>query len=64
MNNFNKVILSILGGIDVTFYIISPILISILWVNVFYINKMGLNMIYAIGLFSSIFRGIKVGWLK
>ena len=68
MNNLNKVflkiILSVLAGIGTTFYLITPILISTLWVAVFGINNVGSYLIYGIGLLTTLFRGIKIGWMK
>ncbi len=64
MNNLNKVLLSIIGGVDVVFYTITPILISIIWAKLFGINDIGAYILYGAGLVSSAFRGIKIGWLK
>lgn len=64
MNRLSKIILSVMGGIDVLFYTITPILISMIWTNLFGINDIGAYIMYAAGLISSVFRGIKVGWLK
>jgi len=63
MNRGKKVMLSILGGVDVTFYMITPIIIAVLWVNVIGLSDFLDYFFYAIGLISSIFRAIKVGWL-
>ena len=63
MNKGKKIILSVLGGVDVTFYMLTPIIIAVLWVNVIGLVG-GLDyFFYAIGLLSTIFRAIKIGWL-
>ncbi len=64
MNNLNKILLSIMGGVDVVFYTTTPILISVIWVNLFGINDIGTYIMYGAGLISSVFRGVKIGWLK
>lgn len=64
MNKINKIILSIIAGVDVVFYTITPILIAIIWSQLFGINDIGAYVMYGAGLISSAFRGIKVGWLK
>lgn len=64
MNKFKKVILSILGGVDVTFYMFTPILIAVLWVKLSSMENWTEYFFYAIGLLATIFRAIKIGWLK
>ena len=64
MNKFKKIMLSILGGVDVTFYMLTPIIIAVLWVNVIGLVEALDYFFYAIGLISSIFRAIKIGWLE
>lgn len=64
MNKISKILLSIIAGVDVVFYTITPILISVIWVNIFGISDIGSYMMYGAGLISSAFRGIKTGWLK
>lgn len=64
MNKFKKIILSILGGIDVTFYMFTPILIAALWIRLSTLENWTEYFIYGIGLFATIFRAIKIGFLK
>ena len=64
MNKIIKIILAILGGIDVTFSIFSPIIIAALWVKVSTLSDWTEYFFYGVGLFSTLFRAIKVGWLK
>ena len=63
MNLENKILLSIAGGIEVTFYVFSPILISVLWLSVSGFNW-GSYLIFGTALVSSLFRAIKIGFLK
>lgn len=61
MNKFNKAILSILAGMDALFYIITPLLVSILWISFTGLSQW---LFYTIGICAMIFRAIKVGWMK
>lgn len=64
MNKATKILLSTMGGVDVVVYTITPIFISLLWVNTFGLSDIGTYTMYCAGLISSVFRGIKIGWLK
>jgi len=64
MNNLNKILIAIMGGVEVVFYILTPIFISLLWVNVSGMNDIGSYVMYGAGLIASVFRGIKIGWLR
>lgn len=64
MNKFKKILLSILGGIDTVFYMFTPIIVSVLWVSLNGINGGSSYFFYSLGLFSTLFRAIKIGWLK
>lgn len=64
MNKFSKVILSILGGIEVVFTMFSPILIAVLWVKVSSLENWTEYFFYSIGLLATMFRAIKIGWFK
>jgi hypothetical protein len=64
MNKFKKVILSILGGIEVTFTMFTPIILAALWVTVSSLENWTEYFIYGIGLLATLFRAIKIGWLK
>jgi len=64
MNKRNKIILAIMCGIEAVFYIISPILIVLIWIGLSGFNYWGDYILFAVGLISSVFRGIKIGWLK
>ena len=64
MNNLNKVLLAILAGVETTFYMFTPIIISTLWVNMFSLESFGSYLIITLGLLSTLFRAIKIGWMK
>jgi len=64
MNKLIKILLAILAGLEVTFYLFTPILISTLWMSVFGIENIGSKLIFGLGLLATLFRAIKVGWLK
>ena len=64
MNIFKKIVLSILGGVDVTFYIFTPILLAAVWVAVGGLNDWTEYFFYGIGLLATMFRAIKIGFLK
>jgi len=63
MNKLTKIIIAILAGVDVTINIFTPILLSTIWINLFGFNT-GSYFIFVIGLLATLFRAIKVGWLK
>ena len=64
MNKALKVSLAVLGGIEVTFSIFTPILIAVLWVTVGKVNHYSTVLFYTIGFLATIFRAIKIGFLK
>lgn len=65
MNKFSKVILAIVGGIEVTFNMFLPIIVASLWVKVSLLDDWTVYFFYIIGLFATIWRAIKLGgWLK
>ncbi len=64
MNKLLKILIAVLAGIEVVFYMITPILISLIWVNISSFNSLGTYAMYSAGLLASVFRGIKIGWLK
>jgi len=59
-----KILLAILGGIDVTLYIFTPIILAALWVTVAGLNDWTAYFFYGIGLLATLFRAIKIGFLK
>jgi hypothetical protein len=62
MNKLTKILIATLGGIETVFYILTPILIGLIWVNTFDMDNS--YIIYSISLISTVFRAIKKGWLE
>ena len=53
-----------MGGVEIVFYTITPILLVLIWAKLFGINDVGAYVMYVTALVASTFRGIKIGWLK
>jgi len=64
MNKKVLILLSILGGIDVSFYLATPIILVGIWASISGFNHWTDYLLFIIGLLSTIFRAIKVGFLK
>lgn len=63
MNKLIKIFLVIIAGIDVTLTIFTPILLATLWISVSGTNFYSYAL-YGLGLFATMFRAIKTGWMK
>lgn len=64
MNKLTKILLSVLAGIDVTINIFTPIILAAIWVSLAGTDSWLDLLFYGFGLLASLFRGIKIGWLK
>jgi len=64
MNKFLVVVLSILGGVEVVFYIFTPVIIAALWISVVGLVNWTSYFIYGVGLLATLFRAIKIGFLN
>ena len=64
MNKLIKIILAILAGIEAVVYIATPILLSTLLVTLLNTTGWKLYFFYIICLLATLFRAIKIGWLK
>ena len=65
MNKFNKVILAVIAGIEVTFNLFLPVIVAALWVRTSGLTDWTAYFFYGIGLISTFWRAIKLGgWLK
>lgn len=64
MGKLKTTILAILGGIDVTVYMFTPIILAALWVSVAGLDDWTSYLFYGLGLFSTLFRAIKIGFMK
>lgn len=60
----SKIIIAILGGVDVVMTMITPILLVLLCVNVFNLNDFGENVLLIMASLSCIFRAYKIGFMK
>ena len=63
MNKITKIILAILAGVDVTITIFTPMILAAIWISIAGFN-LGSYFVYGLGLLATIFRAIKVGWMK
>jgi len=64
MNKFKTIILAILGASDVIINIITPILLVFVWISLSGFKDWGSYILYGVGLLATIFRAIRIGWLK
>ena len=64
MNKFKKIILAVLGGIDTTIYLFTPIILVALWVLVTGLSDWKNFLFYGLGLLATLFRAIKIGFMK
>jgi hypothetical protein len=64
MNKIKKIILSILGGCDVGMYIFTPILLATIWINLSGVGKFNSMIFFMVALLATLFRAIKIGWMK
>ena len=63
MNKVTKAVVAAMAGVERTFFIFSPILISLIW---FRLNELNFQtgLILGIGIIATMFRAIKVGFMK
>ena len=64
MNKLLKIIIAILGGIDAVFSIGLPILVSLLWIRIGGLIGWSSYVLLSAGILASVFRSIKIGFLK
>jgi len=64
MNKIQKILLAILAGIETVVYLITPILLVILWVKVNNLSDWTTYLFWGMGLLAALFRGIKIGWMR
>ena len=64
MNKFSTILLAILGGINVTIHMFTPIILSALWIRVAGLEDWTSYLFFGLGLFATLFRAIQVGFLK
>lgn len=64
MNKLLKILLASLGGIESVFNIGLPILVSLIWINVSNITNWSSYVLLTAGILASLFRAIKIGFMK
>ena len=64
MNKLKTIILAILGGIDTVIYMFTPIILAVIWINMAGLNDWMTYFFYGLGLISTFFRAIKIGFMK
>ena len=64
MNKIKTIILAILGGVDTTIYMFTPIFLAALWINLAGLNDWMIYFFYGLGLLATLFRAIKIGFIK
>jgi hypothetical protein len=64
MNKLTKITLAVLGGFEAVYNIFSPLLLCTLAVLLVEVQGVSSTFILILGLVASIFRAIKIGWLK
>lgn len=62
MNKLKTILIGLFGGIDVVFTIISPLLLSIIWVSIMGFTGWQLYLFYFMGAASTLFKGFKIGF--
>ena len=63
MKKIIKIMLAIIAGIDVTIVIFTPMFLATIWVSVFGF-KTSSYFIYGLAFLATLFRAIKIGWMK
>ena len=64
LKTFKVFSLAILGGINVIIDVATPIVLVLMWQRIFGLANFGAYLFYTMGLLASVFRGIKIGWMK
>ena len=64
MNKFLIAILAILGGIEVVFSIMTPIIVAIFWIYLVGLSEWSSYLFIIVCFLATLFRAIKIGFLK
>jgi hypothetical protein len=64
MNKLNTTLLAILGGINATLTMFTPIILAVLWIRVAGLEIWTSYFFFTIGLLATLFRAIQIGFLK
>jgi len=57
-------LIAIFGGIDTLFYMITPLIIVMIWGMINKENILSSWVLYFVGFFSATFRAFKIGWME
>jgi hypothetical protein len=58
-----KVLIAIFGGVDTVVYIMTPIILSLLFIRIMNVSTLGANIFQIVGLLATLFRGYKIGFI-
>lgn len=64
MNKIVKIVLAILGAVNVVFGIFIPIAVALLYLTLFHTNALYSNIIIVAGSLASFYRAISVGFIQ
>ena len=62
--NFIVIILAVFGACSALFEMITPLLLVFFWIKLFGFTGYGSYLMYFAGFLATVFRAIKIGWLK
>ena len=62
--NLMIIFLATLGACSIIFEIVTPLLLVFFWVKLFGFTGFGSYLMYIIGLLGTVYRIIRIGWLK
>lgn len=63
MNKLKIITLAVLGGVDTTVFIFTPIILAVIWISIAGFN-MWSYLFYGLGLLATLFRAIKIGFMQ
>lgn len=64
MNKKIKITLATLGALDAVMYLLTPVIIFWIFNRVFELEGLGLILMFTLASASTLFRAIKIGWMK
>ena len=64
MNKVERIALAILGGMDATITMFTPIILSVVWISITPLDDWKVYFFFGLGLLATLFRAIKIGFMK
>ncbi len=64
MSKMRTALLAVIAGSDVVFTIFTPIILAVLWMSVAGAAHWSTYTLFGVGLLATIFRAIKIGWMR